>query len=563
MLLLAAAIVLAAAPASPEPASTSTPRGDGVRTADVLRIPFPKFEGSLTPYTFQTAYPLVTLIYDTLLWRDVDGVPQPWLASNVTMSPDGREVLVELRDDARWHDGVPVTAEDVAFTLAFVFGRFHPRFTPQLAAMEKVTVVDDLTVRIDLRAPSPGFIDQPLTDLPILPRHLWDDLPVEQLAPDGPTIGSGPYRLVEINEDGDDEGYRLEAVTDYHRGPPAVDVVEVPIITESVATLDALSGRDVDVLPITIPARGTDALNALGITIEEGDNYLGTVLVMNTIEPPFDDPALRRGVRDALDLTRLRRTVGEVVSAERGLLHPASTWASQDVLQAVDVGAATAALASLGDEPLSVLVPDNDPRALEAANQVVLALRRAGAQATAEEVPADEVASRLGDDDGTRDFALAISTTPSLASYDPVFVQRLYGTDGDRNVSGYTSAAFDVLATEIATQMDDEQRRAAVQSALELLAEDVPSVPLYFTRGAFVVRPSVYDGWVYVRGSGIIDKRSFVEPRVRGLDAPDATAPTPNTTSNPLATVTTTIAIVLAAITSLLIVVGLVRRRRR
>ena len=98
----------------------------------VVRLPLPQYDGTLTPYSFELAYPLVNLVYDTLMWRDAKGTPQPWLARSVSRENGGRRYIVRLRPGLRWHDGRPLTAADVAFTFDFVRRRFHPRFTPQL-----------------------------------------------------------------------------------------------------------------------------------------------------------------------------------------------------------------------------------------------------------------------------------------------------------------------------------------------------------------------------------------------------------------------------------------------
>ena len=71
-------------------------RGAGRRQAPLLRIPLAQDDGSLTPYTFTAAYPLVTLVYDTLLWRDSKGVPRPWLARSVKRSRDGKQLRIGL-----------------------------------------------------------------------------------------------------------------------------------------------------------------------------------------------------------------------------------------------------------------------------------------------------------------------------------------------------------------------------------------------------------------------------------------------------------------------------------
>ena len=69
-------------------ASTGAPALARTSTVDRVRLPFPAYDGTLTPYTFSLGYPLVTLVYDTLLWRDAAGIPQPWLARSVTRSRD-------------------------------------------------------------------------------------------------------------------------------------------------------------------------------------------------------------------------------------------------------------------------------------------------------------------------------------------------------------------------------------------------------------------------------------------------------------------------------------------
>ena len=176
-------------------AISAAPATAGPTVAERVRLPFPAYDGTLTPYTFELGYPLVTLVYDTLLWRDAAGVPKPWLARSVTRSDDGLRLTVQLRDGVRWHDGRPLTAADVAFTLRYVASHYQPRFTPQLADVRRVRATGRLTAQIELRRPSLGFDDQPLADLPILPRHLWRGLGPGRVAPRGLPVGSGPYRL--------------------------------------------------------------------------------------------------------------------------------------------------------------------------------------------------------------------------------------------------------------------------------------------------------------------------------------------------------------------------------
>lgn len=533
----------------------------------VVRLPFPQDDGTLTPYTFELGYSLVTLIYDTLLWRDANGVPQPWLARAVEPSADGRQLTIRLAEGAAWHDGKPVTAADVAFTFDFVATHPHPRFTPELRAVEKVVVADPATVVIILRHASPGFVDQPLSDLPILPAHLWQGLPRNRLAPEGLPVGSGPYRLVDYRPK---KSYRFEANTGYFRGPPAVSTLEIPIIGDASSTLQALDRRRVDMIPVSLPEGAAARVEGLGTKVREGPSYLGTVLMFNLRTAPFDRPEVRRAISEALDLRRISRAVGTAVPADRGYLHPASPWASKTVLhQTRAVAAARSELAKLALPPIEVLAADNDPVKLEAGRQVALALERGGVRATSRGIPRHELSRAVGEEGGQPTFGAAIWTSPPLASYDPDFLRRLFGSapgDATFNYPGYRNPAFDDLTQRIAQEPVALARREATAQALGILAADLPVVPLFFSTGTFTYRPAIYDGWVFVKGSGILDKRSFVDSRppapadeTRPPPDDEAAAEDEDESRSPIAYA----AIGVLGLALLLGMVGLVTARRR
>ncbi len=507
----------AAVQAQNEPPGTAPPPP---LSAPLVRLPFPQEDGSLTPYTFELGYPLMTLVYDTLLWRDAEGVPQPWLAESIEDSPDGRRVTVKLRDGARWHDGAPVTSADVAFTFSYVASHPHPRFTGEVTEVARVETPDTRTVVFSLKRPSPSFADQPLADLPILPKHLWQGLPRDRLAPDGLPVGSGPYRLVDHQPD---QRYRFEANAEYFRGKPAVDVIEVPIIRTANDTVRALERRDVDMIPASLPEDLAERVDTLALEVSKGPSFLGTVLLLNLRAPPFDNPELRQALAKSLDLGRIARGAGDAVTAEQGYLHPRSAFATGEVVHRVDVKAARPVLSALA-APIVILAPDNDPVKAEAARQVAQGLRGAGAIAEVKELPNEELEQALGVDGAAPTFQAAISTTPPLASYDPVFLSRLFGSGAPFNYSGYSSAAFDEAIARSATTLDREQRVKATAEAIRILATDVPAVPLFFSEGAFAYRPAVYDGWVFVKGAGILDKRSFVEPAAGDPPGEETTA---------------------------------------
>ncbi len=493
--------LLAAITAAPAPAQTP---GE-----DLLRIPFPQYDGGLTPYTFELGYPLMTLVYDTLLWRDAEGVPRPWLAKSVTRSRGGSRVTVRLRSGARWHDGRPVTAEDVAVTFRYMADHRQPRFTPQLADVVSVRATGRLTATFDLRRPSLGFEQQPLADVPILPRHLWENLPPGRQAPAGLAVGSGPYRLTQASRK---DGYRLRANTRYELGAPRVAQLRVPIFSDAEKTYDALRERDVEMVPLNLPRAAAGSLDrALGIIVRRGVSYLGTALVMNTRRSPFDDARARAAVAASLDLGRIVRNVAPAQEATAGFLHPEAAWAPDAAVHRTDVAAARRTFAALNLPRIRVLAPDNNPARTEAGRQVVLALRRAGATATLVEIAPGQLSKALGEDGSTPDFSIAIGTITPLVSEDPDYLRALFGSrSAPLNVSGYSSDAFNAAAARVGSAPDRAAREHAILDEQRLLARAAPMIPLFFAEGAYAYRDSIYDGWRYIKGTGVFDKRSLL-----------------------------------------------------
>jgi len=498
-------------------AATAVAQETGNR-AERVRIAFPRDDGTLTPYTFELGYPLMTLVYDTLFWRGEGGHPREWLARSLRRSDAGKRLEIRLRDKAKWHDGRDVTPEDVEFTYEYFKSRYHPRFTPQLEPVRDAEVMDDNTVVINLEHATPGF-NQVLADIPILPRHLWEGL-VDGQTPDGPPVGSGPYRLVRHRVG---KSYRFRKTTDYYLGKPKVGTIDVPFMSDFDATVRALRSKDIDMIPATLPEPLEERLRSPAVAIESGRLYAGTVLMFNTREPPFNSARARRAVSSALDLSRIAQTTvgGDPLSfqADRGYVHPASGFAAEGALHRFDETRARSELAALDLPPIRVLAPDNDPIRNEAARRVVQALEGAGASATRVEVSPGRLAAAVGQDRSSPDFQAAIWSTPPLASYSPDYLTVVFGSKAQElsplNYSGYSEPAFDQLADRAERETNPFERRELVRRQLRLLTRDAPVVPLFYPKGAFAYRPSRYQGWLYVNGTGILDKQSFLPRAIK------------------------------------------------
>lgn len=163
------------------------------------------------------------LLFSGLLTYSGKGELETDLAETYEISPDGKTYTVFLKKGVFWHDGAPLTAEDVIFTVKTIQ---NPQYKSVLRANWQgvgAEKLDDYTVRFTLRAPYAPFIENLTTG--IIPKHLWESVGPEQailhelnLKP----VGSGPYKFDWFKQakDGTILRYTLARNPRYHRGGP-------------------------------------------------------------------------------------------------------------------------------------------------------------------------------------------------------------------------------------------------------------------------------------------------------------------------------------------------------
>ena len=137
-------------------------------------------------------------LFASPLRMDAQWKPQPFLAERWELSPDNRSVTLFLRKDAVFHDGRPITAEDVKFSLEAV--RQHHPFKSMYAPLNSVTIANSHTAVVRLSEPHPALLLAMSNSLtPILPKHIYDngeDLKVHSR--NSNPVGSGPFKLIEF-----------------------------------------------------------------------------------------------------------------------------------------------------------------------------------------------------------------------------------------------------------------------------------------------------------------------------------------------------------------------------
>ncbi|MCF7831911.1 MAG: peptide ABC transporter substrate-binding protein [Candidatus Pacebacteria bacterium] len=195
---------------------------------------------------------LTQLLYSGLVRRTVHGTFEPELAESWTINEDATIYTFSLRRDAVFHDGEPVTADDVLFTLSQAQNASLK--SPRRVQFEGVTatVIDPQTIELQTPQPYAGFLNS-LT-MGILPAHIWKSITVEQMMlSDYNTepIGSGPYKITSIKRDkktGIPTYYELSAFKKYVHGKPFISQFEFFFFENEESLIDAYLAKKIDMV---------------------------------------------------------------------------------------------------------------------------------------------------------------------------------------------------------------------------------------------------------------------------------------------------------------------------
>lgn len=493
---------------------------------DQLRIAVAEDFGPLNILT-QSEDPLTFLVYDRLVAPSPYAKnPQPWLATEVR-NVDPRTWLISLRDDVTWHDGEPLTADDVAFTIDW-FKRVpsgtyshHITTVPNIETVE-VLGTHELKLTCGFNCPFLGSVT--LAHVPIMPEHVWSTIEDPERHT-GLPVGTGPYRLVS-HEPG--QSYRFEANRDYFAGAPLVEELLMPIIPSPTTTFTALRTGEIDAATQFVPPELVEQFRSSeDIEMVTTTPLQFPELRINFQRAPFDNPEFRRALSAAIDREELHRDVwlGTGRAADRGYPHPDSPWTNPDLRTPYEPQTARSILDGLGftdtdgdgvregpGGPLAytIYVDGGVPIRVRAAQVVTEQLAEVGIAATVESLDAGALSDLLD----SKDYDIYVNNIGAHGVADPTqfIMSHFSGYLWDLPEVPYP--AFEALFEEWkATETIDE--RAAVSFRMQELFNEAPtSIPLHYPSGEVAYRPGAYDGWIESPGYGLVHKWSLLSREV-------------------------------------------------
>jgi peptide/nickel transport system substrate-binding protein len=202
---------------------------------------------------------LSSLIYPGLMKYNSEGKLEPALAGSYTVSEDGLTYTFKLRENLKWHDGEPITADDVIFTILTAQNPDYDSFQRQNWQGIDVSKLDNQTVIFKLKNKYAQFPSN--TTLGILPKHIWENIKPSNFALSEmnikPTVGAGPYKFSKIKRDqfGNIKSLELVAFENYYGGKPYISKITFKFYTSEDELITAYNKSEIDSLGFLSPQK--------------------------------------------------------------------------------------------------------------------------------------------------------------------------------------------------------------------------------------------------------------------------------------------------------------------
>lgn len=437
------------------------------------------------------------LLFSTLVEEDFDLRIVPGLAERWE-TPDDLDYVFHLRPGVTFHDGRPLTSEDVAFTFEHIMApeTFSPFGAALREAIASVETVDPLTIRFKLHRPFAPFLN--MLVLPILPKHILE----RQKDFAGKPIGSGPFKFVSQSP----AEIVLASNERYYGGAPKFDRLVLKVIADDNTRFLKMRKGELDLLINAIPLDKIDAvkqapLSAMYRVIEEpGTSY--NYLALNLDDPVLRDVRFRRAVALAIDADAIivHLLQGHAIRAS-GLLSPANRFYEGGArVYPHDPEKARALLAEIGEAPGAgenggkpgatlQLKTNNNAQAIGVARVLQAQLASVGIRL---DVRSYEWGTFYGD---VKAGNFQAASMRWVGIVEPDFFYDVFHSSrippNGNNRGRFRSAEMDKLLEEGRTAMGFAERKAIYSEVQKKAAEELPYISLWHVNNISIVHRRV------------------------------------------------------------------------
>lgn len=505
---------------------------------DSLTIAISADENTLTPFTYVHGSPgfdAMSLIYDTLFVRTPDNTIIPWMVKEYSVENDSKVYHITLEDGLKWHDGQPLTAEDVKFTFEYVLTQSRTRFSAIGKKVENIEVKNDKEFTIALKETDVNFINNSLTDLRIIPKHIYEN-EADATAVTS-SVGSGMYKLVEYKSG---EYYKLEAMEDYFKGSPKVKNLNLPIMTDKSSIQQGIISGQLAGSTTSVSAAVLDTFNnASGIDILKADGYAPTMLYFNCEREPFNNAKFRQAISLGIDMDTIIQQVAlghatkgtpnfireDLEEAEKGLSYEYNVEKANQILDELGYNQKNSEGIRLdaNGSPLhfSLLTYSDSTNRVRAAELISKQLKDIGIDVEVTSMESTAVDDKVWpefDVSKGRDFDMTMWGWSAPVMLNGGSLAALCSSDyaiGNDNIGGYKNDEFDKLVSNYQSATTIEEANEASKEMQKFIANEYPFITLYYDDNLYACNTSMYDGWVASKSGSTLNVFSFLPEEVQ------------------------------------------------
>ncbi|MBU3145777.1 ABC transporter substrate-binding protein [Clostridium sp. CF012] len=455
-------------------------------------------------------YLLTSYIFDTLTWKDETGII-PLLAKKWTVSSNNKIWTFNLNETAKFTDGKEVTSEDVKFSFDYI--KKHPYQWISVSPVKEVRAIDKYTVEVELNDVHAPFITDIAGNVPIMPKHIWENVTEpEKFNTQNAVIGSGPLKLEKYDKEAG--SYVFNANKEYFLGAPAIDKLIISASNNPKASLESgeLNGA------ANIKYGEAKQLKEAGkFKVIEGPGFWVGRLYFNFEVKEFNIKEFRQALYYGINREEYvaKAFKGGANPGNPGHIHPDSEWYSKDVLNydfnptkskellkgiGMKDSNSNGILEYKGKElKYELIVADSD---VSQAEMLKKYLSDIGIALVVKTLDSKSVDSMIKEGK----FTLALGGHGSFGG-DPVLLQRFISNPSSGSTPQITTQGgakwinqeFDKVFEEQLRELDKKKRYDEVAKLQQIIADELPTLTLYYKKIVFAYDASVFDGWFFTK----------------------------------------------------------------
>ncbi|GGE26345.1 diguanylate phosphodiesterase [Pullulanibacillus camelliae] len=419
--------------------------------------------------TASLTFQMMLNVFEGLVNPAPNGGIEPGVAKSYKMSEDGLTYTFKLRPGIKFHNGDPVTVQDVEYSFDRLTGKStgQPLSSSLAAIIKSVTAPDDQTIVIKLKKPYSPF----LTELTAVDAAILDKK--NDAKQNTHPIGTGPFKFVEYKPE---NKLVLEKFDDYwKKGVPYLNKVTFSYQPDDDAAFMSLKSGNLDLT--SVPAHKVDEIkNAFNI-IPQNSNAV-FLMGFNNAKKPFNDVRVRQAINDVVNKQDIidaafsghGSKLGSHMSPAMGKYFDKSTVGDYQP----NVKKAKQLLKAAGYSngfSMTITVSSHSPVYSEAAQVIVEELKQIGIHA---KINVIEWAKWLDDVYKQKDYeATIIDFTGKLSPFDTL---SQYRSNDPENMMNFSDEKFDTLMSQILNESSEDKRVALYKQAQEELSQQAPAV---------------------------------------------------------------------------------------